>query len=109
MGRDGTDINAGRLLHRRLRQRQLLHGQRQLDLRSERDGAEREPVPELPGAAATGVGTGTSSGDADQFGELVGYVTTTPPENQECSWTKHAHPPFQEFKPLEVTPGPTCP
>ena len=65
--------------------------------------------PSCPAPAPPASGTGTSAADAGQFADLVGYVTTNPPENQECSWVKHAHPPFQQFKPLDVTPGPTCP
>ncbi len=65
--------------------------------------------PTCPAPAPPASGTGTSAADGGQFGDLVGYVTANPPENQECSWVKHAHPPFQQFKPLEVTPGPTCP
>lgn len=61
-----------------------------------------------PPCPAPGVGTGDSLGDAEQFGDLVGYVTTTPPENQECSWTKSEHPPFKKYKPQEV-PGANCP
>lgn len=66
-------------------------------------------------------GTGGSAGDSDQqFNDLLGYVTTDPPENQECSWTKHEHPTYSDYKPqgakgasnkvtpLVVTPGPTC-
>ncbi len=37
----------------------------------------------------------------------------TPPQNQECSWVRRlpAHPAFEKFKPVEVTPLPgelTC-
>jgi hypothetical protein len=52
--------------------------------------------------------TGDSSGNIEQFVELFNYVTTDPPENQECSWTKHSHPDFQDYEPLTVTPGPDC-
>jgi hypothetical protein len=63
--------------------------------------------PSCPAPAGTG-GNGSSIGDQEQFGELASYVTTNPPENQECSWTKHDHPPFEDFKPVNVTPGPSC-
>jgi len=54
-------------------------------------------------------GTGTSAGDPDQqLVDLLGYVTSNPFETQECSWTKHPHPAFKDFKPFEVTPGPSC-
>jgi hypothetical protein len=42
-------------------------------------------------------------------GELVAYVAKTPPEKQQCSWAIHPHPAYQDFTPVEVTPGPTCP
>jgi hypothetical protein len=53
-------------------------------------------------------GTGTSIGNGEQFGEIVNYATTDPPENQECSWTKHSHPKFKSYKALNITPGPNC-
>ncbi len=53
-------------------------------------------------------GTGTSDGVTDQVGELIVYVTANPPANMQCSWTEHAHPPFEDFEPREVTPGPDC-
>ena len=43
-----------------------------------------------------------------QFGDLDRLRATNPPENQQCSWTEHAHPAFENFQPLSVTPGPTC-
>lgn len=52
--------------------------------------------------------TGDSIGNTDQFSQLFNYVTTDPPENQECSWTKHPHPAFKDYKPLNLTPGPNC-
>jgi hypothetical protein len=61
-----------------------------------------------PPCPAPGVGTGNSTGVPDQFGELAGYVTTAPPEQQECSWTKHEHPKFKKFKPFEME-GVACP
>jgi hypothetical protein len=63
------------------------------------------PAPPAPNPGANNA----SFGNLDQVGELVDYVTTSPPENQECKWTKHPHPPFEDFEPVEVTPGPTCP
>ena len=64
--------------------------------------------PSCPAPPPPASGTGTSAGDGTQFGDLISYVTANPPENQECAWTEHAHPPFENFKPLTVTPGPTC-
>jgi parallel beta-helix repeat protein len=39
---------------------------------------------------------------------LLGYVGQNPPQNQQCSWVKRvaAHPKFQKFTPVEVTPQP---
>ena len=61
-----------------------------------------------PPCPSPNVGSGDSTGNDAQFGELVGYVTTDPPEKQQCAWTVHPHPPFEGFKPYE-TPGVTCP
>ncbi len=61
-----------------------------------------------PQTCPTDIGPGTSVGDTSQFLQLVGYVTTDPPSKQECSWTKHSHPPYKKFKPLNLG-GATCP
>jgi parallel beta-helix repeat protein len=44
---------------------------------------------------------------------ILGYAGTNPPQNQQCSWVRRvaSHPPFQNYKPIEVTPAPgevTC-
>jgi len=44
---------------------------------------------------------------------ILGYAGTNPPQNQQCSWVRRVatHPPFQNYKPVEVTPAPgevTC-
>jgi hypothetical protein len=44
---------------------------------------------------------------------ILGYSGSTPPQNQQCSWVRRvaAHPPFQDYKPIEVAPLPgelTC-
>jgi hypothetical protein len=44
----------------------------------------------------------------------LGYTGTAPPQNQQCSWVRRvaAHPPFQQYTPVEVTPLPgevNCP
>ncbi|MBK5117321.1 MAG: hypothetical protein JJE23_10445 [Thermoleophilia bacterium] len=64
------------------------------------------PCPAPPPPAS---GTGTSTGDGTQFGELVGYVLSDPPETQQCSWAEHGHPPYKGYEPFEVSPGPSCP
>jgi hypothetical protein len=66
------------------------------------------PTCPAPGSS----GTGTSTGDGTQVGELIGYVGSTPasgPEHMECHWSAHSHPPFKGYKPLNITPGPDCP
>lgn len=45
---------------------------------------------------------------------ILGYTGSTPPQKQECSWVRRlpAHPPFQQYKPVEVAPLPgelNCP
>ncbi len=68
--------------------------------------------PECPGTAGVPNpgASGNSNGNLNMvYSQLVPYVTTDPPENQECSWTQNAHPPFKDFEPLDVTPGPDCP
>jgi len=45
---------------------------------------------------------------------ILGYAGSNPPQNQQCSWVRRlaAHPPFQKYKPAEVTPAPgevVCP
>lgn len=60
------------------------------------------PAGPTPGA------NGTSFGDSDQVGELLGYSTADPPETQECSWTQHSHPKFEKFKAVDVKPDPNC-
>jgi hypothetical protein len=39
---------------------------------------------------------------------ILGYATSNPPQNQQCSWVRRvpAHPPFEQFKPVEVAPQP---
>jgi hypothetical protein len=56
--------------------------------------------PTCPGA---GTGTGTTTGDAgQQFTRLAAYVISTPPCKQEDSWTKHAHPGYKGFEPIDT-------
>jgi hypothetical protein len=64
--------------------------------------------PTCPAPPPPASGTGTSTGDGTQFLELAEYVTTTPPENQQCSWTEHPHPPYKNYQPSMVEPGPNC-
>jgi hypothetical protein len=72
------------------------------------DSATTESLyPTCPAPAPPASGTGGSSGNGDQFGDLASYVLADPPESQECSWTKHEHPPFKKFTPIDL-PGAPC-
>ncbi len=64
--------------------------------------------PSCPAPSPPTAGTGDSDADPDQFLDLAGYVLSDPPETQECSWTEHPHPPFEDFEPYEVE-GVVCP
>jgi hypothetical protein len=68
----------------------------------------QELYPACPAPAPPASGTGTSEGETGQFAALASYVLASPPERQECTWSKHSHPPFEDFQPLEI-PGVTCP
>jgi len=71
--------------------------------------SDADLYPTCPAPAAPNPGASNGSlGNLDQVGELIGYVTTTPPENQECQWTQHPHPAFEDFEPVDVQPDPTC-
>jgi parallel beta-helix repeat protein len=39
---------------------------------------------------------------------ILGYATSNPPQNQECTWVRRvaAHPAFEKFQPVEVAPQP---
>ncbi len=105
-GRNGTDTNAFDLFSQ---------GSGKGNCFSDNGTVTLEPSPLTPDATlyppcpSPDVGTGNSDGDLVQFADLAGYVTTTPPENQECAWVKHSHPAYKDYKPEEVTPGPSCP
>jgi hypothetical protein len=45
---------------------------------------------------------------------ILGYAGSSPAQTQECTWVRRlpSHPPFEKFKPVELTPQPgevTCP
>ena len=105
MGRGGTDTNAVDFFSDGSGSGNCYSRQRQLDLRPERDGARLEPVSGLPRARRHRSATGTSAGDGEQFGELAGYVTTNPPENQQCSWAEHDAPGVRELQAAERHAG----
>jgi hypothetical protein len=107
MGRGGTDTNAVDFFSDGSGSGNCWSGNQSSTFDHSATMLDAQLYPSCPAPAGTG-GNGASLGDQEQFGELLNYVTTDPPENQECSWTKHDHPAFEKFKPLTVTPGPTC-
>jgi hypothetical protein len=52
-------------------------------------------------------GTGSNLGDGamsitGQVGALAAYVLSTPPCSQQNSWSRHSHPKFKKFKPIDT-------
>ena len=107
MGRSGTDANAVDFFSDGSGSGNCWSGNQSSTFDHSQSMPDSVLYPSCPAPAGTG-GNGGVFGDNEQFGELAGYVTANPPENQECSWVKHEHPAFEGFKPLTVTPGPTC-
>jgi parallel beta-helix repeat protein len=75
--------------------------------------------PQAPVAYATARSINTSAGLQVILAEtgnpktILGYAGTSPPQNQQCTWVRRvaSHPPFQNYKPVEVVPRPgevTC-
>ena len=114
MGRDGTDINGGYDF--------WVDGSGLANCFQGNDSSTLAPdpggqattaqlYPGCPGPAGPTPGaSGTSNGDADLVGEQLDYVlsskppsTEKPAYNQECSWNRHSHPPFEDFEPLTVS------
>ena len=108
MGRNGTDTNAVDFFNDGSGGANCFSGNVSSTF-DPGDAPNSALYPGCPAAPAPATGTGTSAADSQQFGDVASYVTTDPPENQECSWVKHDHPPFEGFKPLTITPGPNCP
>ena len=75
--------------------------------------AELYPGCPVPSGSQPNPGaSGDSNGNGDMVGQLIDYVLSSdsnPPENQECKWSKHPHPPFKDYEPVDITPGPDCP
>ncbi len=107
MGRDGTDTNAVDFFSDGSGSGNCWSGNNSSTFDHSASMPDLILYPSCPAPPGTG-GNGASFGDSEQFGELASYVTASPPEKQECSWVKHDHPAFEKFKPLTVTPGPTC-
>ena len=108
MGRSGTDTNAYDFFNDGSGSGNCFTGNSSSTFDPSGSATTESLYPGCPAPPPPASGTGTSTGDADQFAELAGYVTTSPPEKQECAWTKHPHPPFKKFQPLELE-GATCP
>lgn len=107
MGRGGTDTNAVDFFSQGSGTANCWSGNVSSTFDQSATMPNAQLYPSCPAPAGTG-GNGNSTGDPTQFGELAGYVTTSPPEKQQCSWTEHEHPPFKKYKPLEIE-GSTCP
>ena len=105
MGRGGTDTNAVDFFSYGSGKGNCFSGNTSSTFDPSPSASDAELYPACPG---TDVGFGDAFGNGDQFGELAVYVTQTPPEKQQCSWTSHPHPPFEDFEPFEV-PGVVCP
>jgi len=47
-------------------------------------------------------------GEEDDPKTILGYASSNPPQNQQCSWVRRvaAHPAFEKFQPVEVAPQP---
>ena len=108
MGRAGADTNAVDFFSDGSGSANCYSGNQSSTFDSSATATDAQLYPGCPAPAGTG-GNGASLGDGEQFNELAAYVTTDPPENQQCQWAAHPHPAFEKFKPLEVTPGPVCP
>jgi hypothetical protein len=108
MGRDGTDTNKVDFFTDGAGSANCYSGNVSSTFDPSASVPNAQLYPGCPAPAGTG-GSGTSTGDTEQVGELVGYVAKTPPEKQQCSWAIHSHPAYQDYQPVEITPGPTCP
>jgi hypothetical protein len=107
MGRNGTDTNAVDFFTDGSGSGNCYSGNTSSTFEVSSSTPQATMYPGCPAPAGAG-GNGSATGDSDNFGKLAGYVTTNPPEKQECSWVKHDHPAFEGFEPLNVTPGPAC-
>lgn len=106
MGRGGADLNAADFFNDGSGKGTCFSG----NSSSTFDESSSTPTSTLyPACPAPDVGTGSVFGDGEQFGDLAGYVTASPPEKQQCSWTERPHPKYKKYKPEMVQPGPTCP
>jgi len=109
MGRGGTDTNAVDFFVDGSGSGNCFQGNDSSTFAPSSSASTASLYPGCPAPPPPASGTGSDAGDPDLFGQLAGYVLSTPPETQECSWTKHDHPAFEKFKPLVVGPAPVCP
>ena len=101
MGRGGTDTNAVDFFSDGSGSGNCYPGNVSSTFEPSPTSSDAVLYPSCPAPAGTG-GVGTSTGDTDSFGRARRLrAVGSPPETQECSWTEHAHPPFEDFKPLE--------
>jgi hypothetical protein len=108
MGRGGTDANAFDFFVDGSGSGNCFAGNQNSTFAIYGSATQQFLYPSCPAPPPPASGTGTSAGETGQFGALASYVLTNPPERQECSWTKHPHPPFEDFQPLEIE-GVMCP
>ncbi len=110
MGKGGADLNATDFFNQGSGVGNCFSGNTSSTFESSPTATNAQLYPPCPTTDATNAGqTGDSLGDLNMFAKVAGYATTTPPENQQCAWTRHPHQtPYEGNEPLEVTPGPTC-
>lgn len=110
MGRSGTDTNAVDFFNQGAGVGNCFSDNTSSTVDPGPPATDAELYPPCPGSTTINPGqTGDSMGVLSQFADLATYITASPPENQECAWTKHAHPsPYEGNEPLVITPGPSC-
>jgi hypothetical protein len=108
MGRNGTDTNAVDFFSDGSGSGNCYSGNVSSTFDHSSQSSDAFLYPGCPAPPPPAAETGTSQGESEQFGDLASYVLTDPPEKQECSWTKHEHPKFKDYKPYE-TKGTQCP
>ena len=100
MGRGGTDTNAWDFIH---------DGSGSGNCWSNNNSSTFDPGTEpdavLYPSCPQPTGPDQAADINGNFGQIAAYVTTDPPDNQECSWTKHSHPAFRGLKPLSIPGG----
>jgi hypothetical protein len=118
MGRTGTDVNtvdfwndgsgSGNCWNGNLAGNPEVTGDVTFGIHPESTHDQSFLYPSCPAPDPPDAGTGTSTGDGAQLGELVGFVTVFPPCNQQDFWTEHSHPAIEGVEPLEIG-GTPCP